>query len=110
MRIRASSHGAWNKRMNRNGSITSRKTTPEISTTMLNRRPMSPGEGDVTKPERYHHEGPVEAGHPRMGRLLGPLHDHVEQDRAETIVKRLLGRAPYTAFRVRNEIIVDLWR
>ena len=42
--------------------------------------------------------------------LSGCATQRTDKERAETIVKRLLGRTPYAAFRVRNEIIVDRWR
>lgn len=49
----------------------------------------------------------------RSGRyvlLSGCATHRVDKERAETIVRRLLVRTPYADYRVRNEIIVDLWR
>jgi hypothetical protein len=42
--------------------------------------------------------------------LSGCATHRTDKERAETIVRRLLARTPYSDYRVRNEIIVDLWR
>lgn len=49
----------------------------------------------------------------RSGRyvlLSGCATHRIDKQRAETIVRRLLVRTSYADFRLRNEIIVDLWR
>lgn len=42
--------------------------------------------------------------------LLGCADSRPDRERAETVLRRLLVRSPYANFRVRNEIIVDLFR
>lgn len=46
----------------------------------------------------------------RHVRLAGCARTRLDRDHAETVLRGLLARTPYAAFRIRNEIIVELFR